>query len=136
MSELTEHIVVEADLEEAPDKVWRALSEPELLGAWLYPNDIRPEPGERFGLDDAGRRIDCEVLEAEPGRRLRYSWREADGGVDSEVSFVLTPTPAGGTHLRVVHGPVVVSLSQARARREARLQTMRGRTTMLLARAA
>ncbi|MFI4975154.1 MAG: SRPBCC domain-containing protein [Caulobacterales bacterium] len=136
MSELPDAVVVEADLEEAPDKVWRALSEPDLLEAWLFPNDIRPEPGERFALEDGGRRIDCEVLEAEPGRTLRYSWREADAGVDSEVSFLLTPAPGGGTHLRVVHAPVVVSLAAARARRGARLAFAAPRTNCGLRRAA
>ncbi|MHB8527908.1 MAG: SRPBCC family protein [Caulobacteraceae bacterium] len=107
-------VVVEADLDESPQKVWRALSEPDLLAAWLFPNDIRPERGERFFLDDHGRRIDCEVLQAEPGRRLRCSWREADGGLAGEVDFLLTPTPAGGTRLKVVHGAVVLVLTAAR----------------------
>jgi len=114
-------VVVETDLEAAPEKVWRALSEPALCGAWLLPGDVAAEPGHRFAFDDAGRRIDCEVLEAEPARRLRLSWREAEGGVASEVTFDLAPTPAGGTRLRVVHGPVVASLAAARIRRAARL---------------
>jgi len=120
MSDEGERVVVEADLAEAPEKVWRALVEPELLGQWLAPNDIRAETGERFAFDDEGRRIDCEVLEAQPGEGLRYSWREDGAGVDSEVSFVLTPTPDGGTHLTVVHAAVVVSLAAARARRDTR----------------
>lgn len=136
MSEDANAVVVEADLEAAPEKVWRALSEPDLLGAWLLPNDIHPQPGERFAFDDEGGRIDCEVLEAEPGRSLRYSWREADAGVGSEVSFVLTPTPTGGTHLRVVHGPVVLSMADARARREARLQAASFQSTSGFRRAA
>jgi len=101
VSEQADELVVETDLDADPAKVWRALTEPELLGAWLLPT-----PGE----------IDCTLLEAEPGRRLRYGWREAGGGIDSEVSFVLTPGPQGGTHLRIVHAPVVVSLAEARAR--------------------
>ena len=135
-------VVVEADLEAGPKTVWRALSEPDLLGAWLLPNDIHAAPGERFAFDDEGRRIDCEVLEVEPGRRLRYSWREADAGVGSEVSFILTPTPTGGTHLRVVHGPVVLSMADARARRAAkawrvgRLQAACFQSTGSFARAA
>ena len=132
MSDEEGAIVVEADLAEAPEKVWRALVEPELLGAWLAPNDICAEPGERFAINDEGRRIDCEVLEAQPGERLRYSWREDGAGVDSEVSFVLTPTADGGTHLTVVHEATVVSLAAARARRDARVRplTMGTRTEM------
>jgi uncharacterized protein YndB with AHSA1/START domain len=109
-------VIVEADIEAVPETVWRAFSEPDLAADWLAPGGMSTEPGERFTLDDDGRRIDCEVLEADPARRLRLGWRESDGGIASEVSFVLTPTPAGGTHLQVVHGPVVVSLALARIR--------------------
>jgi uncharacterized protein YndB with AHSA1/START domain len=45
-----ETIVVDYDLAEPPKKVWRALTEPGLLAAWLGPNDIRPEVGHRFRL--------------------------------------------------------------------------------------
>ncbi len=102
-----EDIVVECDLPEAPEKVWRALTEPEIVAAWLMPNDIRAETGHRFSLGTEGS-IDCTVLEAEPGRLLRYSWRELSGsnetgGIDSVVTFELARTATGGTHLRVVH---------------------------------
>ena len=33
----------ECDLPDPPEKVWRALTEPELLAAWMMPNDIKPE---------------------------------------------------------------------------------------------
>lgn len=108
-------VVVETDIEAPPETVWRVLSEPDLAAEWLAPGGMSTQPGDRFTLDDSGRKIDCEVLEADPARRLRLGWREPDGGVASEVSFVLTPNPAGGTHLQVVHGPVIVSLARARA---------------------
>ena len=109
-------VVVETDIEAPPEKVWRALSDPDLAADWLPPGEMSAEPGDRFTLEDDGRRIDCEVLEAEPPRRLRLGWRESDGGPASEVTFTITPTPGGGAHLRVVHGPVVVSLASARMR--------------------
>ncbi|HEV2504366.1 MAG TPA: SRPBCC domain-containing protein [Mesorhizobium sp.] len=104
-------IVVECDLPDTPEKVWRALTEPEIVAAWLLPNDIKAETGQRFSLGDEGR-IDCTVLEAEPGRLLRYSWRETAGpnaaeGFDSVVTFELTRAADGGTHLRVVHDSFV-----------------------------
>jgi uncharacterized protein YndB with AHSA1/START domain len=104
-------VVVDCDLDHPPEKVWRALTEPKLLGAWLLPNDIRAEEGQRFTLRDgpgAEQPIDCEVLAAEPHRLLRYSWRGRDrdaGGksLDTVVTFTLTDTATGGTRLRVVH---------------------------------
>jgi uncharacterized protein YndB with AHSA1/START domain len=84
--------VTECDLPDAPQKVWKALTVPELLAGWL------PEA------------VDCEILAAEPNRLLRYRWtgKEEDGDeagrtLESVVTFELTGTEAGGTHLRVVH---------------------------------
>ncbi len=106
-------LVFECDLEAPPEKVWRALAEPELLAAWLMPSDMRApaQAGERFQLrpaanDDAPGGIDCEVLESDPPHRLRYGWREGprDGrGLDSTVTFILRGTAGGGTRLVIVH---------------------------------
>jgi uncharacterized protein YndB with AHSA1/START domain len=46
-------VVLDCDLPEPRDKVWRALTEKELLAAWLLPNDIRPEVGAKFCLQPA-----------------------------------------------------------------------------------
>lgn len=111
----TDSLAFECELPDPPEKVWRALTEPKLLAAWLMPNDIEPEIGSRFAFAGPDARIDCEVLEAEPGRRLRYSWRERpktqdasrpeplDSPMDSIVTFTLDRTISGGTHLRIVH---------------------------------
>jgi uncharacterized protein YndB with AHSA1/START domain len=108
-----EPIVVECDLPYPPAQVWRALTEQHLLAAWLMPNDLRPEAGARFRFQPEGREakgdaIDCEVLEAEPNRLLRWRQSEAapcDPGhqsIDSVVTVELTARP-GGTRLRLVH---------------------------------
>jgi uncharacterized protein YndB with AHSA1/START domain len=103
-----EPLEFECDLPDAPEKVWRALTVPELLAAWMMPNDIKPETGNRFAFAGPEKPIECEVLDAEPGRMLRYSWRERSGGADrQELDSIVTFTPArtvsGGTHLRIVH---------------------------------
>ena len=46
-------VVLECDLPEPRDKVWRALTEQDLLAKWLLPNDIRPEVGAKFQLEQA-----------------------------------------------------------------------------------
>lgn len=103
-------IVVECDLRDAPEKVWRALTQPELVAAWLMPGDIGAEPGRRFSLrsDHAeASRVDCEIVESVPHRVLRYSWRDDVArreGLTSTVTFELVPRDDGGTHLRVEHG--------------------------------
>lgn len=97
----SDSLVFECDLEEPPEKVWRALTEPELLEAWL-------ERSESRGTDST----DYEILSAEPHRLLRYRWRDRESGsgdngireVDSVVTVELSPRHAGGTHLRLTHG--------------------------------
>jgi uncharacterized protein YndB with AHSA1/START domain len=108
-------IVVEYDLPASPQKVWRALTDPKLLEAWLMPNDIRAEVGHRFNLraqpvagwDGV---VHCEILEVIPGRRLVYAWRGGSDTVqgygqplDTVVTWELTPAANGGTLLRLEH---------------------------------
>ena len=99
----------EYDLAEPPEKVWRALTVPELLAAWMMPNDIRPQTGSNFTFAGPDTAIECEILDAEPERLLRYSWREQprdaarQDPLDSTVTFTLARTVSGGTHLRIVH---------------------------------
>jgi uncharacterized protein YndB with AHSA1/START domain len=101
----------ECDLPDPPEKVWRALTEPELLAAWMMPNDMKAQAGTRFAFAGPDAPIECEVLEAEPGKLLRYSWRERTSAKDMEtlpafdsvVTFTLVGTRTGGTHLRIVH---------------------------------
>ena len=33
-------IITECDLDEKPEKVWRALTEPDLVQSWLLPDDV------------------------------------------------------------------------------------------------
>jgi uncharacterized protein YndB with AHSA1/START domain len=111
-------IIVDTALDAPPERVWRALTEPALLARWLAPTDMRAVPGARFSIAPKGvigdEPIDCEVLEAEPHRRLSYRWRaEGQGGqaaLDTIVTWILDPTPDGGTRLRLVHEgfPIVV----------------------------
>jgi uncharacterized protein YndB with AHSA1/START domain len=111
-------VVVECELEAAPEKVWRALTIPEFVATWLLPNDMsEPRAGEKFNLDGGkfglSTRIDCEVLDAEPQRRLRYSWREADDTA-SVVTFELAPH-GEGTKLRVTHGAAMPAVTMLAA---------------------
>ena len=85
-----------------PERVWRALTEPAELGAWLMPTDFTPTAGSRFTFDarpDLGI-IDGEVLDAEPPRLLRCRWSGVFG--DTVVTFTLVPVD-DGTRLRVEH---------------------------------
>ena len=106
----TKSIHAEYDLPHSPAKVWRALTEPELLAMWLMPNDIRPVVGQVFSFKAAPMpgwdgTVACEVLASEPPKRLQYSWRggPAASHLDSVVTWTLTPTASGGTLLVLEH---------------------------------
>lgn len=99
----TQSVVIEREMPHAPEKVWRALTQPSLVQEWLMKNDFEPRVGRKFAFraDPAPNWngvIDCEVLEVERPTRLAYSWSSM--GLDSVVTFTLTPTK-GGTQLRM-----------------------------------
>jgi uncharacterized protein YndB with AHSA1/START domain len=102
----TESISFEFDLAHAPEKVWRALTDPALLTRWLLPViGHKLEPGATFtfktepkaGWDGS---VNCRVLEIETHRKLSYTWVAGDF-IDTVVTFTLTRT-ASGTRLSLV----------------------------------
>lgn len=101
----TDAISFEFDLHHAPEKVWRALTDPVLLEEWLLPViDLKLEPGATFtfkaqpqpGWDGI---VHCRLREIEAHRKLSYAW--VVGDIDTVVTFTLTPTPSG-TRLSLV----------------------------------
>lgn len=98
-------VVVERDFPFPPEKIWRALTQPHLIEAWLMKNDFSPVVGHRFNLrGDWGGVLDCEVLEVEPHRALAYTWKHVHDdpafNLKSVVTFTLEPT-GQGTRLRM-----------------------------------
>jgi uncharacterized protein YndB with AHSA1/START domain len=98
-------IRVDEFLAHPPARVWRALTDPDLLARWLMPNDFSPAVGHAFtfrtdpqpGFDGI---VHCEVLALEPERRLSISWR--GGPLDTTVTWTLVPE-GRGTRLFLVH---------------------------------
>jgi uncharacterized protein YndB with AHSA1/START domain len=100
-----EAITFKYDLPHAPEKVWRALTEPELLAEWLLPvTGLKLEPDAAFTLKTQAYpgwdgTVNCRVIEIETHRKLSYAWTVPF--LDTVVTFTLTPT-ASGTHLSIV----------------------------------
>ena len=115
MTAATQSIVVDYDLPRSPEVVWRALTEPALLAKWLMENDINPVVGHRFnfraqptpGWDGV---VHCEVLEVQPHKLLRYSWKGGSNQIqqgygsplDTVVTWTLSST-SFGTRLHLEH---------------------------------
>ena len=109
----------EFELDHPPERVWEALIRADLLARWLLPCGPgagaggRLERGVAFSFaappDGGGEgRVDCEVVEVEPGRRLACTWRthrereaRPEGALDALVAFEIDPLPRGGTRLRI-----------------------------------
>ena len=113
----TRSVVVEREMPHAPEKLWRALTQPHLIAEWLMRNDFVPAVGHRFNLrGEWGGVLDCEVLTIEPEKTLAYTWNfsHADAAFDlkSIVTFTLTPTRAG-THLSVEQAGIGPTQKQA-----------------------
>lgn len=91
----TDEVMVDCELDAAPEKVWRALTVPELAAQWLETD--------RAGESAAGERS-YALIEAEPCNRVRYAWRdETASEPDTVVTIDLSPAPDGRTRFRLTH---------------------------------
>lgn len=102
----TDTLSFDFDLPHKPEKVWRALTEPELLAQWLLPivTELKLDPGAAFtfktqaypGWDGT---VNCRFVEIEKYKKLSYAWTVPF--LDTVVTFTLTPT-ASGTRMSLV----------------------------------
>lgn len=96
-----------------PAKVWRALTEPELLVRWQMPGseDFRLEVGHRYTLTSVPRpnsrfsgTVDVRILAFETGRMLRVRWADTDPANPADWTITWTVEQEGrGTRLFLVH---------------------------------
>ena len=88
------------------EKVWRALTDPALIPRWTStgaggrPEGFAPTVGTKFRYVAKPRLgwsgfIECEVLEADEPKLLRYSWADPGGGAVTEVAYRLEPRGSG-----------------------------------------
>jgi uncharacterized protein YndB with AHSA1/START domain len=99
----TRSLVIEREMPYPPEKVWRALTQGQLIKEWLMDNDFQPVVGHRFTFRSTpvpnwNGVIDCEVLAVEPNQKLSYSWGSL--GLGSVVVWTLVATE-GGTLVRM-----------------------------------
>jgi uncharacterized protein YndB with AHSA1/START domain len=127
-----ESITVECDLDAPPEKVWRALTDPQILAAWLAAAAVSVKDDGRLELEQfelGGSAVELTVLSEEHPRLLRYRWQslEREGTtehrrIDSVVTFELGALGIGGTRLRILHDgfreiPIAAASQRTCARR-------------------
>ena len=135
----TDSVSMELELQHPPEKVWRALTDPELLAEWLLPVvGLELRPGAEFtfrtqpypGWDGT---VSCRFLEIEPNRTLRYTWSVPF--LETVVTFTLTPT-ASGTRLSLVQSGFTPGQTRELGGARYGWKTMTGKLVDLLARIA
>ncbi|SEL81712.1 SRPBCC family protein [Streptacidiphilus jiangxiensis] len=105
------HIV--RDYPHTPQKVWRAVTDPELIPLWTAtgagarPEGFTVDVGTRFRFVAKPKPgwsgvVVCEVLETHAPSLLRYSWQDEGGGEVTEVAYRLEPH-GGGTRFTYDH---------------------------------
>ncbi len=108
ITDSTRSIVVERVMPHPPEKIWRALTQSDLITRWLMKNDFQSTVGYRFTFRATSMPgwkgvTNCEVVMVEPPHRLVYRWgdgTESDSGLKTVVTWTLTPQ-SGGTLVRM-----------------------------------
>lgn len=96
-----------------PEDVWECLTNADLIGQWLMPNDFKAVPGHKFRFHSKPRVkmgwdgiVYCEVTEVVPMKRLCYTWkggpRPGVYNLDTLLVWTLTPKD-NGTELVLEH---------------------------------
>ena len=102
----TRSVVIEREMAHPPEKIWRALTQGDLIKQWLMENDFRPAVGHEFTFRSKpvphwDGIIEGKVLIVdEPNKRLAYTWGSL--GLESVVTWTLLPTE-NGTLVRMEH---------------------------------
>jgi len=79
---------LEYELNEPPQKVWRAISIPEFRERWLPMEPL----------------VDPEATSTTPGQEVSYRMRDSTPPfLESTVTFRIAPNTTGGTILRIIH---------------------------------
>lgn len=83
-----DRLVLEYSLDAPPEKVWRALSIPELREQWLPTGDL----------------AQAEPLATTPGEAVSYRLRDdRPPFLESVVTLQIVPDAGGGSLLRIIH---------------------------------
>jgi len=104
---LKRELKYERFLSHSPERVWRALTESDLMGRWMMETDFEPVMGHRFTFrTDPAPTFDGvlygEVLLVDPPHQIAYSFKGGIMQYETRVTWTLIEQD-GGTLLRLEH---------------------------------
>jgi uncharacterized protein YndB with AHSA1/START domain len=105
--------VYQVFIKATPEQIWEAITKPEFTSRYFHGSvvDSTFEPGAPYrgwSPDRTMLWVDGEVVESDPPRRLRHTWRslydeESAGEDPSRVTWEIEPQDGGFSKLVVVH---------------------------------
>lgn len=95
-------VALDFQLSSPIDKVWKALTDADILAKWIWNNDFEPVVGWKFQFRAEPNEwwdgiVDGEVLEVEEPYTLTYTW--ASQGETTTITWTLKEGTDGTTHL-------------------------------------
>lgn len=101
-------LIIEQEFSAPIQLVWRAITEAQLMKKWYFNiADFKPEVGFKFqfeGGEEGNRYVHlCEILEIEPQKKLKYSWRYEGYEGLSYVTFELSSIGEKKTKVKLTH---------------------------------
>jgi uncharacterized protein YndB with AHSA1/START domain len=107
---MTEQLRIVRHLAATPERVWRAVTDPVALAAWLWPPaagtsaevDLRVGGGYALTADRAGLAVRGEYQLVEAPHRLAFTWQWAGEAEQTLVTIELAAVD-GGTELTLTH---------------------------------
>jgi uncharacterized protein YndB with AHSA1/START domain len=106
MKKTEPHIIVEQDFKVNRDQLWSAITDPEEMRQWFFPQmpDFKSEKGfyTDFLITNEGREFTHQwtVVEVIPLEKITVRWQFLEYPGDSHVVFHVSEN-AGGSHLRL-----------------------------------
>ena len=89
----TDTLIVDREVAQPLEKVWRALTQSPLIEQWLMKNDFQPIVGHKFNFTADWGVVEGKVLTVEQNKMLSYTWESL--GLESVVTWTLAPTAIG-----------------------------------------
>ncbi len=95
MNQLSKPIVVEQEFNSSVGKVWNAITRLEEMKQWFFDNIPAFEPvvgfETEFSVQSEGRNFQhlWRILEVEPNKKIKYSWRYREHKGEGFVTFEL-----------------------------------------------